>query len=148
MNAQTLRRPTRFRLGRRRGYGMAEVAVALLLLMVAMNLMVRILGVVGTERRASDRRLWAVETASNVLERASSEPFDAVTAKAVRAIADEADVAKVLPGAAWDVAVEADKEATVVAKKIALRLRWKERSGEWTSPVRLSTWVYRGKGRS
>lgn len=146
MNAQTLRRPTRF--GRRRGYGMAEVAVALLLLMVAMNLMVRILGVVGTERRASDRRLWAVETASNVLERASSEPFDAVTAKAVRAIADEADVAKVLPGAAWDVAVEADKEATVVAKKIALRLRWKERSGEWTSPVRLSTWVYRGKGRS
>ena len=71
--------------GRRRGYGLAEIAMAVLLVMVAMNLTVKILAVTGTQRRAADRRLWALETASNVLERVTAGPFDAVTEDAVRA---------------------------------------------------------------
>ena len=145
MNAQTLRRPSGLR---RRGYGLAEVAVALLLLMVAMNLMVKVLGVVGSERRAADRRLWAVETASNVLERVSSEPFDSITVDAVRAVADQSGASQVLPGAVWEVSVDDDKESKAPARKVSLRLRWKERSGEWGAAVRLSAWVYRGRGPS
>lgn len=133
---------------RRRGYGLVELAMAILLVLVAMTLLVRGLALAGAERRVADRRLWAVEAASNVLERIAAEPFEGLTADAARALAAGAQADRVLPGAEWEVAVDADRGAPVPAKRVALKLRWKDRSGGFVAPVRLTAWVYRGRTRS
>jgi hypothetical protein len=122
--------------------------MAVFVLMLAMSLMVKALALTGVERRAADRRLWAVEAASNVLERAAAEPFDAVTAEKVRALADEAEAGRVLPGAAWEFDVREEPGAPVASKRVTVRLRWKDRSGGWDAPVRLTAWVFRERGRS
>lgn len=146
MNAQTRGTPAGRR--RRRAYGLVEVGMAVMLIVAAMSLMVKALGVVANERREADRRLWAVEAASNVLERASAEPFEGITREKVDAIAADTGAERVLPGAAWESTVEDDRGAPVPAKRVSLRLRWKNRSGGLGEPVRLSTWVYRKGGRS
>jgi hypothetical protein len=120
-----------------------ELAVSVLVLLAAMSVTVKVLGWFGNERRAADRRQWAVQAASNVLERVASEPFDRVTAERTREIAAATGAAKVLPGAAWDVAVEDDRDLPVPARRVYVQLRWEERTGGWGSPVRLTTWVYR-----
>src|SRR5437660_1076339 len=65
---------------RRRGYTLIEMAIAVIVVMTAMGVTVRVLGWNARERRAADRREWAVQAASNILERVSAEPFDRVTA--------------------------------------------------------------------
>jgi hypothetical protein len=122
--------------------------MATLLLMVAMTLTVRALSLAGTQRRAADRRLWAVQSAANVVERVTSEPFDRVTADRARSVAAGTKAGDVLPGAAWEVSVENDPGAPVAAKKVAVRLSWKDKAGNAESPVRLTAWVYRGRGGS
>ena len=44
--------------------------------MIAMTLTVKVLGWVGTEHRAWDRRQWAAQEASNLMEQATARPFD------------------------------------------------------------------------
>jgi len=146
MNTQSRGTPAGRR--RRRAYGLVEVGMAVMLVMAAMSLMVKALGVVANERREADRRLWAVEAASNVLERVSAEPFDGITRKIVDEIAAGVHAERVLPGATWESAVEDDRGAPVPAKKVSLRLHWNDRSKGPGAPVRLTTWVYRKGGRS
>jgi hypothetical protein len=38
--------------------------------------------------------------------------------------------------------------ASPAAKRIAVRLRWRGRSGDWSVPVRLTSWMARGRRRS
>ena len=126
----------------RRGFGLAELAISAMVVMVAMGVTVKVLGWVATERRAADRREWAVQTVSNVLERVGSEPFDRVTTETVKTIAAATTRDRALPDAVWEVAVEDDKDAPIPSRRVSLQLRWKERSGGWGAPVRLTAWVY------
>ena len=130
---------------RRPGWALAELVLATVALMAAMGVTVKAVGWVARERRAADRRSWALNAASNVLERVGGEPFEGVTPDRVRAIAEAAGAAGVLPEAAWDVEVADDPGSpTVAGRRVSVRLRWKDRSGDWTGPVRLTSWVYRG----
>jgi hypothetical protein len=117
--------------------------MSVLVLLAAMNVTVKVLGWVGTERRGADRRQWAVQAASNVLERVAAGPFDRVTPDNVKAITARTDASRVLPGPAWEVEVDDEPGSPVPARRVSVRLRWKERSGEWGAPVRLSAWVFR-----
>jgi hypothetical protein len=136
------RRPARAGRG---GYVLVEVAMAVLVLLAAMTLTVKALGVVGAERRTAERRLWALQEVANLQERVGAEPFDKVTTDRVKSLADEAEAAAVLPGAGWEAEVADDGPG---AKRVTVRLRWKGRSGETTSPVALTSWVYKKGGRS
>ena len=127
----------------RRGYTLLELAVSVMVLMTAMIVSVRVLGWVGNERRASDRRQWALQTASNVLERVSREPFERVTPETVKSIAAATAAERALPDPAWEVAVDVVKGEATPSKRVTLGLRWKERSGELGAPVRLTSWVFR-----
>lgn len=138
-------RPPRARSRSRRGYVMLEVATATLVLMAAMVLAVKLVAGVGLEQRAAERRLWAVETVSNLAERLSAEPFDRLDAARARAIAAELKAEAVLPGAEWTAEVGA---ADPAGKKVGLGLSWKGRSGERSAPVRLTFWVYPEGDRS
>jgi Tfp pilus assembly protein PilV len=149
MNANRSKRcPTPRRRRPRRGYALVEVAISILIAMTAMVVMVKVLGWLGAERRSADRRGWAVQAASNVLERVAAEPFDRVTAETVKSIAAATGATKALPDAAWEIDVADEPDKPVASKRVGLSLRWKERSGGWSSPVRLTSWVFRKGGKS
>ena len=141
MNVQRID-PRARRGGRRRGgYTLVELAMSLLVLLAAMGVTVRVLGAVGKDRRAADRRQWAVQAVGNVMERVTAEPFEKVTDGEAKKIADRAGASDLLPGAAWEVAVVEVKEP-VPGKRVTLRLRWKETGVGLSGPVRLTAWVY------
>ena len=78
------------------------------------------------------------------MERITSEPFDEVTAERARRLSISPESAASLPGAELSVEVNEESPAAArSAKRIAIRLRWKGRSGEWEAPVRLTTWIER-----
>ena len=54
------------------------------MLMIAMALTVKVLGWVGAERRAWDRRQWAAQEAANLMERMTGRPVRDVTADAAK----------------------------------------------------------------
>ncbi|MFO0953181.1 MAG: hypothetical protein U0835_18905 [Isosphaeraceae bacterium] len=123
--------------------------MAVLLLVAVMGFTLKLVTWVGGERRGGERRLLAVEWVSNVLERATAEPFDSVVEARVRELARGADPSGVLPGAEWTVEV-ADRPAPggVRGKLVRIALRWRSRVGEWDAPVRVSAWVYERGARS
>ena len=70
-----------------------------------------------------------------MLERFAARPYDGVTPEAARAVTLSEAARAVLPGAELSVVVD-DRGAAPDARRVAVRLRWRQRSGEWDAPVR------------
>jgi hypothetical protein len=132
---------------RRRAFTTCEVAVALLLLVVAMTTTVQVLGWVAAERRGVERRQWAVEEAANVMERLTALPWDQVTGERARALVLSEEVRRKLPGPELTIDV-GDRGDASGEKRLAIRVRWRSRSGGWEAPVRLTAWVTRRRSSS
>jgi hypothetical protein len=131
---------------RRRGSLLAEAAMSGVMLMIAMTLTVKVLGWVGAERRSTDRRQWATQEVGNLMERLTSRPFAAVTGDSSKELSLSPQAQRMLPEADLKVAVnENDPAGGPGAKRIAISLRWRNRSGEWDAPVRLTSWIYGGR---
>ena len=123
---------------------MVEIAVASLLLAISMTVTVQVLGWVAAERRAADRRQCAIGEAANIFERLAARPWEKLTPEAVKQVPLSENARRTLPDAELTVGVsDAGQEGD--ARKIALRIRWKNRSGGWDAPVRLVAWTYRGR---
>jgi hypothetical protein len=123
--------------------------MATVMLTIAMALTIKVLSYAGQQRRAADQRQRAIVEAANAMERITAEPFDAVTAERARRLSRSPASAGSLPGA--ELAVEVSEESPGPgrsAKRIAVRLRWKGRSGEWEAPVHLVTWIERRRPSS
>jgi Tfp pilus assembly protein PilV len=134
---------------KRRGSLLAEVAMATVILMIAMSLTVKVLGWVALERRAAERRQRALMEVANVMERIAAYPFDEVTPELTRRITLSTTAGQSLPESDLSVDVtNSDPGAGRSAKRIAVRLRWKGRSGEWEAPVRLTSWLERRRPAS
>jgi hypothetical protein len=119
------------------------------MLMIAMSLIARVVGWTAAERRSLDRRQWAVMEAANLMERLNGRSFDKLTTEAVKDLALSAEAVRTLPDASLQIDVtDRDPAGGDDSKRVALRLRWRGRSGEWEAPVRLTSWVYRRKGGS
>ena len=118
--------------------------MAIVLLMIAMTLTVKVLGWIAHERRAADRRERAVVEVANLMERITAHRFEEVTPElARRADAFRARHGQSLPDPELAV-LDGAGEGTgaLAAKRIAIRLRWRGRSGEWEAPVRLTSWMH------
>jgi hypothetical protein len=114
--------------------------------MAAMAISVRVLGWVGAERRDFDRRQCAMQETANLMERLTSRSFDSVTPATAKALSLSPQARQLLPGAELEIDVAAsDPAGGPGSKRVAMRLRWHSRAGEWDSPVRLTSWVYRGR---
>jgi hypothetical protein len=139
---------TRGRRGRgRRGSLLAEAGMSAVMLMIAMSLVARVVGWTAAERRDLDHRQWAVQEAANLMERLTSRSFDSLTNEGVKDLTLSPEAARLLRDAELRVeVVDHDPTGGEDSKRIALTLRWRGRSGEWTGPVRLTSWVYRRKG--
>jgi hypothetical protein len=131
---------------KRRGSLLAEGAISGVLLIVAMSLTLRVLGWVGAERRSWDRRQWAMQEISNVMEELSSRPFESVTAESLTHLALSPQARTWLPGAELEAKVEENHSTGGPgSKRLAIGLRWRNQAGEWDSPVRLVSWIYRAR---
>jgi hypothetical protein len=129
---------------RRRGSLLVEVTMAAVLLMIAMTLTVKVLGLVALERRTSERRQRALIEVANVMERISAHPFDEVTAELAGRLTLSPPARQSLPES--ELAVEilgAEPGPGRSAKRIAIKLRWRGPGGEWVAPVRLTSWIER-----
>jgi prepilin-type N-terminal cleavage/methylation domain-containing protein len=140
----TLDRPGQTGAGTRRGFTLIEVTITVVLLAAAMTAIVQVLGWVAAERRAIERRQWAVEEAANLMERVTAAPFDEITAESARAVTLSAPVREKLPGPELTVNVSAP-EAAHGGKRVAIGIRWRGRGGTWEAPVRLTAWIYPGR---
>jgi hypothetical protein len=133
----------------RRGSMLPELAIAGAMLAVAMTLAVQVLGYAGQQRRSADRRQRAILEVTNIMERITALPFDEVTPERARRLSITPEAAGSLPGAELSVDVLDQQPAPGrPARRIAVRLRWKGRSGEWEAPVRLTTWIERRRASS
>jgi Tfp pilus assembly protein PilV len=134
---------------RRRGTLLVEVAMAGVLLMIAMTLTVKVTGLVALERRASERRQRAGLEAANLMERITAYPFDEVTPELAARMTLSPAAAQSLPNPELAVDVARSEPAPGrSAKRIAIKLRWRGRDGEWVAPVRLTSWIERKRERS
>jgi hypothetical protein len=139
----------------RRGSMLVEMAIAALMLSVAMAMTVKVLGYAGQQRRSVEQRQRALFEVANIMERIAADPFDEVTADRVRRLSISPAAAGSLPGAELTIEMKPEQPgagtgagADRSTKRIAVRLRWKGRSGEWEAPVRLTTWLQRGRSSS
>jgi hypothetical protein len=122
---------------------LAELAITIVLLMIAMTLVVKILGWMAHERRSADRREQAVLEVANLMERITAHAFEEVTPELARGMSLSEPARQSLPDPELSVEVNAAEGArTPAAKRIAIRLRWRGATGEWEAPVRLVSWVH------
>jgi Tfp pilus assembly protein PilV len=129
----------------RRGSMLVEVTMATVILMIVMTVAVKTLALAARERSAAERRERALAEASNVMERLTAEPFDEVTPERAHALVLPPLARQVLAHGELSVDVSAAEPAPggVAAKRVAVGLRWRNRTGEWETPVRLTSWIYR-----
>ncbi len=130
---------------RRRGFTIIEIVASVVMLATAMTLTVQLLGGLAAERRAAERRLCAVQEAANLMERVAARPWGEVTPESLRSVSLSPRALQALPGAELAATVD-DASAGRGEKRIRLRLRWRDRAGNWTAPVRLTAWIYRHGG--
>jgi Tfp pilus assembly protein PilV len=129
---------------RRSGSLLVEVAMAAVLLMIAMTLTVKVIGLVALERRASERRQRALFEVANVMERITSYPFDDVTPELAGRLTLSAPARQSLPDSELAIDVAGPEPGQDrAAKRIAIKLRWRGPDGEWVAPVRLASWIER-----
>jgi hypothetical protein len=121
------------------------VALAVLLLAVAMTATVQVLGWVAAERRAVERRQWAIQEVGNLMERLTAEPWERVDADLARALVLSEEVRRKLPEPELTIDVD-DRDAGRGEKRLMIRLRWRKGAGGWESPVRLCAWITRRGG--
>ena len=116
--------------------------MAAVLLMIAMTLTVKVIGLVALERRASERRQRALLEVANLMERITAYSFDEVTPDLAGRLTLSPPARQSLPDPELAVDVAGSEPGPGrSAKRIAIRLRWRGPDGEWVAPVRLTSWI-------
>lgn len=98
------------------------------------------------ERRALDRRQFAVVAAENVLERVSRQPYDELTDASLAREAVDPITARVLVDPILTLGVEESAPDEPPGRWIRVELRWPGMGGVLERPVRLATWRARLEG--
>jgi hypothetical protein len=122
---------------------LAELAMGIVLLTIAMTLVVKVLGWTAHQRRAAERRERAVVEVANLMERITAHPFEDVTPELAGGLRLSEAARQALPDS--ELAVEVgggDGPRALPAKRIAIRVRWRGSGGQWEAPVRLVSWIH------
>jgi hypothetical protein len=126
----------------RRGAMLLETIVAGALLGTLLVLCLQLLGAAAAQRRAADQRQCAVQELANVVERVAARPWAELNTTALATEKLSPWAADQLPGAQLKIEVSTNTKQPE-AKRIALSLRWQDRSGQLLPPLTITTWRYR-----
>jgi hypothetical protein len=121
-----------------------ELVMASVILGLTLAFVARVSGWVVSERRSADRRQVAAIAAANLMERLTALPYESLSDSSAKAERDRlAPALASLPGgeATIEVATD-DPTGGPGSKRIAVRIRWRDRADRWEAPVRLTSWVY------
>jgi hypothetical protein len=129
----------------RAGLTLIELASTSLMLVAAMGILVTVLGWMAAENRGIGRRRAAETEAANVMERISLEPWDRLSARELKRVTLSPEAKRALPDG--ELAIDVKEDASSL-KRIHIEVRWRDRSGTTTAPVRLTTWIARRPGDS
>lgn len=126
---------------RSRGITLIEVTAAIVLLATMVGICVQMLAALALQQRVAERRTWAIETATNLMERYAARDWNDVTPETAATLSLEPETSGVLADA--KLAVEVIEEQTpVAAKQVRLNLSWDEPQADRSPTVRLSSWVF------
>ncbi len=131
--------------GRRAGFTLLELIVALLLLGAASAVLLPVLVTVSAQRRAAEQRQYALILAENLLDDLVARPWDDITQDSSAAVvagvhAPDELQRLILPDLERVVKVTHGSDA--LTKQVSLELRWRNRAGDFTRPIRLSAWKF------
>jgi hypothetical protein len=122
--------------------------MASVLLVIGMTLTVQVLGFVAAQRRSGERRQHAVLEAGNLMERITGYPYPDVSADLARKMTLSPGARQVLPDPELKIDItERQLDGGRFAKRIAIRLCWRNRAGQWDAPVRLTSWIERRRSQ-
>jgi len=127
-----------------RGFSILEVLVAMSILGVLFVTIVPILGWAAEQRHNADQRQFALQEVSNLMEHASLQPWDKLTQESLAHVPLSSEAQNVLKNAQLEIRA-IDHADTPPAKQVTITLRWKDRTGTFVRPVRLTTWFFRQK---
>ena len=133
--------PTRERSFARCGFTLIELIATCILLGVVFSVSIPLLTVVAQERRSAEQRQFALQHATNLLERAMTNGWSQLPVGQQALTAAPADVQTLLPGLERQVEVKELSEKPR-SKQVVVSIRWKNRTGQLVAPIRLSAWVY------
>lgn len=129
---------------RRAGFTLIESCAAAALLVAAISLSVALVTSLARQRQAASLHAQAVLSADNVLERLTSEPYEAITDERAAEVCRDARVAEMLPGGDVHVTV-ASESGSPPGKRIEVELVWQADGSGASRRHQVVTWVYRAE---
>jgi hypothetical protein len=114
-------------------------------LVLLMAVAVQLLAWVAAERRAAERRQWALEEAANIMDRITALPWDSLNSDRLSDVARSSQADSVLPEG--NLLVELmDMPGEFASKRVVVQVQWQARPGQRVAPVRLTSWVTHWEG--
>jgi prepilin-type N-terminal cleavage/methylation domain-containing protein len=126
---------------RRRGMTLLELVAAAALLGTILVVCLQLLAATAVQRRVIDQRQFALAEVENTMERLAARPWNELKVQTVAGQLSPAARGR-LPAAEMKVEVTTSS-AEPLAKRVAVSLRWHDRSGQFTKPVTLVTWRWK-----
>jgi len=123
----------------RRAMTVVETIVAAAMLTGMLAVCLQMLGAVAARHRTTETRQLAIREAANLMERISAIPWDELSPETVDRVELSESASRRLTGAELTVDV-AESTDPIEQRRITLSIRWKDRSGEFVRPVKLTAW--------
>ncbi|MEK6235394.1 MAG: prepilin-type N-terminal cleavage/methylation domain-containing protein [Planctomycetales bacterium] len=130
----------------RRGFTLLELTVAMVVLGAAAALVLQLALWTKVSLRQTQTRQWARREVSQHLESLASLPWNEITPKTAATIEPSAAMRRLAPDAELTAEVLSE-DKPFSRKRIVVRLRWRDRAGNWNHPLRLVAWAYPEEAR-
>ena len=126
---------------RRSGFTLVELISTCVLLGVVFSVSIPLLVTVARERLSAEQRQFALQHATNLLERAVVKDWSELPPGEQTLTAAPSDVVAMLPGLERQLTVTELSEEPH-SKQVTVSIRWQGRAGTAVAPLALSAWVY------
>lgn len=124
-----------------RGYTILEIIIALSILLLVMLVVGETVGLVAQQRRTTQRRQLATQTAENLMEHQFARPWNELTAEKLAEEKLSPEAERELVGGTLKVDVE-ELAGPPAAKRLRIEVGWTDGAGPVPRPVRITAWRY------
>ena len=135
------RRFTGIRRPRRSGFTLVELISTCVLLGVVFSVSIPLLVTVARERLSAEQRQFALQHATNLLERAVVKDWSELPPGEQTLTDAPPDVLAMLPGLERQLTVT-ERADGPHSKQLTVSIRWQGKAGRAVAPLALSAWVY------
>lgn len=124
-----------------RGYTILEIIIAISILLLVMLVVGESVGMVAQQRRTTQQRQLATQTAENVMEHLFARPSNELTTEKLAEEKLTPEVERELIGGTLKVDVE-ELAGPSAARRLRIEVGWTDGAGPVPRPVRITAWRY------